>query len=231
MKLTNAYGGAVKPKTIKTDTKALKSGSGKSSAVKTDKVLAGSKDFETKTNDIMRKIKYYQTEISFAQKGKAALARLEAKLDELRDITSELGDGTPSLNFRSKADKIMIEIEQIAKGLEDNYQTALAGLNLETLGLDKYWVAENKLELVDEAIDDIIARDAELDENIEKYNVELSKLQVASENTAAAGSKINDTEELNKTVTDIKAQINDPQALDAQANLSQSRVMNILGEE
>lgn len=231
MKLTNAYGGAINQKTIKTDAKALKSGSGKSSAVKTDKVLAGSKDFETKTNDIMRKIKYYQTEISFAQRGKTALARLETKLDELRKITADLGDETPSLNYRNKADKIMIEIEQIAKGMKDNYQTALSDLNLETLGLDKYWVAENKVEMVDEALDDIVARDAEIDENVDKYNEELRKLQVASENTAAADSKIADTEELNKKVTDIKEQMNDPQALDAQANLSQSRVMNILGDE
>lgn len=229
MKLTGAYGGAVY-KDVKLQNNYEKNSSllKKASATKNDEVLAGEKNFEMKTNEILRKIKYYQTEISVAQNGSGQLFAIQSKLEELRKLTSELEGQTPSASYKDKADALLIEVEKIAKSLQGSSQDALNGINLQTLGLDEFWISDNKLEIIDEAIDDILARNAENEENINKFNEEIKKLQIASENTVAASSKIDNPDELNERLSELKEQINDEKAISAQANVSQARVMNVL---
>ncbi|TDT69748.1 hypothetical protein EV215_1283 [Hypnocyclicus thermotrophus] len=229
MKLTGAYGGAAyKDIKLKNDYEKRSDLLKKASATKNDEVLAGEKNFEMKTNEILRKIKYYQTEISVAQNGSGQLSEIQSKLEELRKLTSKLEGQTPSVNYKDKADALLIEVEKIAKSLQGSSQKALNGINLQTLGLDEFWISDNKLEVIDEAIDDILARSSENKENINKFNKEIKKLQIASENTIAASSRIDNPDELNEKLSELKEQINDEKAISAQANVSQARVMNVL---
>lgn len=174
----------------------------------------------------LEKSKYFQTQVSLAQKSEKSLEKLYGELYNLEETTSNSSISEIQKN---------IKIQEIIKGIEailgeEDFQKneILSSLDIQSLGLDGYISSNEKENILNEALLKVRIKSNELAIVKEKNENELTKLKLANENMKAANSVGFDKDNLATRLTGIKSSM-ETNPVDIR-NLSQARVMNILND-
>lgn len=237
MKISGAYGGALN--NILSDKKKnmeqLSSGKKLNRASDDVAGLGISERLESQTNEFATKTRALQNKISFFQSGDTGLKSVNSNLTQLKELSVQYKNDTLSSSdkeiIQNQANEIVSSIDDVLKNTEFNTKKVLSDMSIEDLGLKDFSLDDDSImNVIDNASKQISEKRSEFSAETNRLESEVKRLQVASENSLAANSRIEDADMLlsimNKTKGEILEEAN--MAVNAQSQFSQQRILDIL---
>ena len=136
--------------------------------------------------------------ISMNQTADGGLDATSTQLNRLRELTVQAGNGTMTdgdrAHLQAEADQIVQELDRVAETTEYNTQPVIQDMGAAALGVADFNVGggDQAVAAVDQAMDQVSTRRADLGAEINGARNEIATTQVARENLTAAESQIRD---------------------------------------
>lgn len=197
--------------------------------------LGISQRLEMQEKEFSAKVRNIQNQISSYQIIDSGLGSITENLGELKELAVQAQNGTLTDSdleiLQGNASQILAGIEDTAEGTEFNTQKLISEFTTSNLGIESLKLNnEGALKQIDDALKKVLDKRGETGAKVSSLNSETMRLKVAKENSIAANSRISDADMLLAIMNNTKETIlgEAKNAVSAQSNLSQERILTIL---
>ncbi len=238
MKIGGAYGGATYQVLAEQNQsmKELSTGKRINSAADDAAGASQTQRFEAQTKEFAVKVRNLQSQSAFYQVGDTGLQSISDSLIQMKSLAVSYQNDTLSDSdkriLEKNAEEILKQIDGIASQTEYNTQKTIAEYGVAGLGLEAFSMKDpDVFDKISKAAETVSSKRGDFGSQINGINSQVSRLQVAYENTMAAGSRIEDADMLlsimKNTTNKIKEEAGVAVSIQ-QTKISQDRLMSIL---